>query len=97
MQEEEENTDCWHCGPVTKYDFEFDNRDQDDSIALQIIENFSAALSGARTLPYEFGPSAGVIPCPQCQGSRIIYRHTPNLERFLNLRNDFFSRVRFHI
>lgn len=53
-------------------------------MASRVLDNLQAAVAG-RPRPHSFPLYAGVVPCPQCDGSPVIHRHTPNLARFFKL------------
>lgn len=37
--------------------------------------------------------SAGTVPCPECKGTAVVRRHTPNFERVFNFELPFHFRV----
>lgn len=86
--------ECWHCGPPSKLDFNMDSDDVNDEMeSLRIMENFSAALAG-RQMPFEWEPLAGTVPCQTCMGSKVLHRHTPNIEKVFGLGDDMWTKVR---
>lgn len=56
----------------------------DEDMASQVLDNMQAVVAG-RPRPHSFPLYAGVVPCPQCDGSPVIHRHTPNVARFFKL------------
>lgn len=36
---------------------------------------------------------AGTQRCPECWGNPVVYRHTPNLRKVLNLEDPIFVKV----
>lgn len=85
--------ECWHCGPPSKLDFNMDSDDVNDEMeSLRIMENFSAALAG-RQMPFEWEPLAGTVPCQTCMGSKVLHRHTPNIEKVFGLGDDMWTKV----
>ncbi len=53
-------------------------------MASKLQDNLQAAIAG-KPRPHTFPLYAGVVPCPECQGSPVIHRHTPNFNRFFKL------------
>lgn len=53
-------------------------------MASRVLDNLQAAVAG-RPRPHSFPLYAGVVPCPECDGSPVIHRHTPNVARFFKL------------
>jgi hypothetical protein len=77
----------------TQVDFNLDSEDINESVdTLRIINNMSAAMSG-RTLPFQYPPSAGMVPCSLCMGGRTMQRFTPNIAKVFGLADDMWTEV----
>jgi hypothetical protein len=56
-----------------------------------IMSNLEAAARDGPK-PYQFEPTAGTVPCPNCQGRSWFYRMTPNISKLTLQDNPLWQR-----
>jgi hypothetical protein len=86
---------CWQCGPNCKYDFDMTSEDINDEVDATCIRKNLQALMSGKPRPFPFEPTAGMIVCRTCYGSKMIKRTLPNYLRVAGLTSPLFPRVCF--